>query len=120
MAHEEIPAPSAGPPHRVLLLVATTQGWYAAGEAERSEALAEMSALFARVVERGARLVGSMDDDLFVTGQPASLPYSIYVLYDVDDLEPVVQMVHELRTSELRRLLRLEARIGRPLFLLEN
>ena len=70
--------------------------------------------------ERGARLVGSVDDDLFVTGQPASLPYSIYVLYDVDELGPVVQLVHELRASELRRLLRVEARIGRPLFLLDN
>jgi hypothetical protein len=115
-----IPAPSFEPPHRILLLVAATPGWYEASDDERSGALEEMSALFARIVERGARLVGSMDDDLFVTGQPASLPYSIYVLYDVDDLEPVVQLVHELRASELRRLLRVEARIGRPLFLLDN
>ena len=120
MAARDIPAPSFEPPYRVLVLAAATSGWYDATEDERSAALAEMSALFARVEERGARLVGSVDDDLFVTGQPASLPYSIYVLYDVDDLEPVVQLVHELRASELRRLLRVEARIGRPLFLLSN
>ena len=67
----------------------------------------------------GARLVASFDDDLFATGQPSSLPYSIYALYDVDDLTVIVTMVHELRV-ELGQMLRLEARIGRPLFLLEN
>ena len=113
-------APSFKPPFRVLVLVASTAGWYAATGETRGRALDDLAALLRTTEGRGARLIGSMDDDLFATGQPSSLPYSIYVLYDVDDLGVVVQLVHELRRSELGKLLRLEARIGRRLFLLEN
>jgi hypothetical protein len=102
------------------VLVASTAGWYSASTERRAGALEGLRSLFERAEERGARLVGSFDDDLFVTGQPASLPYSIYVLYDVDDLEAIVTLVHELRASELGALLRLEARIGRRLFLLSG
>jgi hypothetical protein len=110
--------PTLAPPHRVLVLLAATSGWYDATTERREHALDSLRRLFAQAEARGARLVGSFDDDLFVTGQPASLPYSIYVLYDVDDLRVVVELVHELRASELAAMFRLEARIGRPLFLL--
>jgi hypothetical protein len=102
----------------VLVLVAATAGWYEADADRRASALAALRGLFGRAAERGARLVGSFDDDVFLTGQPASLQYSIYVLYDVDDLEVIVTLVHELRASELGALLRAEARVGRRLFLL--
>jgi hypothetical protein len=116
----EYTTPTFEPPYRVLVLAASSDGWYGASADDRASALD----LFARLLERigvaGARLVGSFDDDLFATGQPLSLPYSIYALYDVDDLGAIVQMVHDLRTSELGHMLRLEVRIGRPLFLLPN
>jgi hypothetical protein len=111
--------PPFAPPYRVLVLAASTEGWYASPPADREGALDELAALFKRAADAGARLVGSFDDDLFATGQPSSLPYSIYALYDVDDLGVIVQMVHELRT-QLGHLLRLEARVGRNLFLLDN
>lgn len=113
-------APSFEPPFRVLVLMASTAGWYTATSDERACALERLEGILRDCETRGARLVGSIDDDLLATGQPSSLPYSIYVLYDVDDLEIVVRMVHELRSSELAELLRMEARIGRPLFLLAN
>jgi hypothetical protein len=112
-------APEFAPPHRVLVLAASTEGWYASPADERARVLDALNGLFQRVIANGARLVGSFDDDLFVTGQPTSLPYSIYAIFDVDDLGVIVAMVHELRT-ELGHVLRLEARVGRPLFLLEN
>jgi hypothetical protein len=111
-------APAFESPYRVLVLLAATAGWYEADADQRAGALAALRSLFDRTAERGARLVASFDDDLFLTGQPAPLPYSIYVLYDVDDLAVIVKLVHELRASELAALLRAEARIGRPLFLL--
>lgn len=111
--------PTFAPPYRVLVLAASTEGWYAAPAAEREGALDDLAALFQRAAAAGARLVGSFDDDLFATGQPSSLPYSIYALYDVDDLGVIVTMIHELRT-QLGHLLRLEARVGRSLFLLDN
>lgn len=116
----EYTTPSFEPPYRVLVLVASTAGWYAASDDDRASALDRFARLLDRVGAAGARLVGSFDDDLFATGQPLSLPYSIYALYDVDDLSVIVQMVHDLRTSELGHMLRLEVRIGRPLFLLAD
>jgi hypothetical protein len=112
--------PTWGPPYRILVLLAATQGWYEADLSTRDRALEALSELFATVEAEGARLVGSVDDDLFATGQPLSLPYSIYVLYDVDDLGIVVRMTQRLRASELARLFRCEARVGRSLFLLSN
>ncbi len=116
----EYTSPAFEPPYRVLVLVASTSGWYNASSEERATALDLFAGLLERAAAAGARLVGSFDDDLFATGQPQSLPYSIYALYDVDDLAVMVRMVHELRTSELGNMLRLELRVGRPLFLLDN
>jgi hypothetical protein len=116
----EYTTPTFEPPYRVLVLVASTDGWYDASSEERASALDVFAGLLERAASDGARLVGSFDDDLFATGQPQSLPYSISALYDVDDLAVIVRMVHDLRTSELGKMLRLEVRIGRPLFLLGN
>ncbi len=116
----EYEAPGFEPPYRVLLLAASTDGWYAASAAEREAALDELGTLFERAHADGARLVGSFDDDLFATGQPLALPYSIYAIYDVDDLGVIVRLTHELRMSDLGRMIRLEARVGRRLFLLSN
>ena len=116
----EYPRPELAPPYRVLVLAASTDGWYAASAEERAQTLDRLSALFDQARADGARLVGSFDDDLFATGQPLSLPHSIYVLFDVEDLGVIVRMIHELRTSELGRMLRLETRVGRALFLLDN
>ena len=116
----EYEPPAFAPPYRVMVLVASTSGWYGATEGERAQSLDGLGALFERAHADGARLVGSFDDDLFATGQPTSLPYSIFALYDVDDLGVVVRLAHELRMSDLGRMFRLEARIGRRLFLLTN
>lgn len=116
----EYAVPELARPYRVLVLAASTPAWYAAPSEERGRALDLLAELLERLQVNGARLVGSFDDDLFATGQPLSLPYSIYVLLDVDDLEAIVRMTHELRSSALGRMLRLEARIGRRLFVLEN
>ena len=111
--------PQFGPPHRVLVLIASTDGWYAASSAERERATDSLRALRRDAEGDGARLLGSFDDDLFLTGQPSPLQYSIFLLYDVDDLEVVVRLVHRVR-SDLGSFLRLEARIGRTLFVLDR
>ena len=116
----EYPAPGFDPPYRVMLLIAATEGWFVAERAERESATEQLSVLLRGIEERGARLLASFDDDLFLSGQPAPLPYTIHILYDVDDLGQVVSLVHRLRTSDLARFLRLEARIGRALFVLDR
>lgn len=116
----EYAEPDFDPPYRVLVLVAATDGWYGAGREEREAATDELGAILREAEDGGARMLASFDDDLFLTGQPAPLPYTIFVLYDVDDLAVVVRLVHRLRTSEVARYLRLEARVGRPLFVLDG
>jgi len=116
----EYAPPEFEPPYRVLVLLASTSGWYGASESEREQSLDGLATLFERAQADGARLVGSFDDDLFATGQPTSLQYSIFALYDVDDLGVIVRLAHDLRMSALGRVFRLEARIGRRLFLLTN
>lgn len=115
----EYAIPELVAPYRVLVLAASTEGWYASANEERARVLDALRALLRGVGEDGARLIGSFDDDLFATGQPSSLPYSIYAIYDVDDLGAIVALVHQVRT-ELGHALRLEARVGRRLFLLDN
>lgn len=112
--------PAFEPPYRVLLLVAATDAWFAATLPEREAATDELGDLLRAAEKEGARRLASFDDDLFHTGPPATLPYTIFVVYDVDDLAPVVRLVHRLRISSLARYLRLEARVGRPLFVLDR
>lgn len=116
----EYRAPGFDPPYRVMLLIAATDGWFGAERSERETATDELARLLDETEKRGARLLASFDDDLFLSGQPTPLPYTIHILYDVDDLALVVNLVHRLRTSDLARFLRLEARIGRPLFVLDR
>ena len=116
----EYAEPDFDPPYRVLVLVAATDGWYGASRGEREAATDELGAILREAEDGGARMLASFDDDLFLTGQPAPLPYTIFVLYDVDDLAVVVRLVHRLRMSDVARFLRLEARVGRPLFVLDG
>ena len=117
--------PAFEPPYRVMLFAAAAHGWYqAAGNDERERILGRLAAWLAEWEGRGARLLFSFDDDYFVTGQPSSLDYSIYVQYEVDSLDIVAAMIQQVREEvdgvRLDRSFRMEARIGRPLFLLDR
>ena len=117
--------PSFEPPHRVMLLVAASHGWYQApDQAARERILKALGRFFAEWQERGARLLGSFDDDYFLVGQPAPLDYSIYCLYEVDDLGVVAALIQRVREEiegvRLDSCFRMEARIGRPLFLVSR
>ena len=116
--------PAFQPPYRVMLLAAAAHGWYQSDNAERERILARLRAFFDEWETRGARLLYSFDDDYFVTGQPSSLDYSIYVQYEVDSLDVIAAMIQRVREEvdgvRLDRSFRMEARVGRPLFLLDR
>lgn len=117
--------PSFDPPHRVLLLVAASDGWYQAEDAAaRGGVLARLQAFFDGWREGGATLLGSFDDDYLVVGQPSSLGWSIFVLYDVPSLDLVVERINSTREEadgvRLDRAFRMEVRLGRNLFLLQR
>jgi hypothetical protein len=69
----------------------------------------------------GVRVLGTMDDDELQVGASVAWPWTAYVLADVPDLETVAKVTNLLRETEVEgarlwRYLRVEARVGRPLF----
>jgi hypothetical protein len=123
--HVKYVPPEFDPPYRVMLFAAAAHGWYQAPDRDvRERILARLRGFFQEWEEAGARLLYSFDDDYFVTGQPSSLDYSIYVQYEVDDLGVVARQIQRVRDEvdgiRLDQSFRMEARIGRPLFLLDK
>jgi hypothetical protein len=69
----------------------------------------------------GVRVLGTMDDDELMVGSSAGWPWTAYVLAEAPDLEAVravCNIIRDASAGEFRlwRYLRIEARIGRPLF----
>jgi hypothetical protein len=117
-----VPPTRAEPPYRALLMGSLQPGYYTSSDEDRRERiLPAMKALIDGWETLGGRLIGSFDDDLFLAGPPASVQFSLYLLLEVDSLDLVAQMLHQIRGEtrgvRLDRYLRFEARIGRPLFL---
>jgi hypothetical protein len=107
---------------RVLFCFGVTQRFFDAepGSVPRiataiTEAFADLGGRF------GVRVLGTMDDDELQVGASAAWPWTAYVLADVPDLETVAKVTNVLREAEaegarLWKYLRVEARVGRPLF----
>lgn len=95
---------------------------------ERARIPAIMEALktsFADLEERfGVRVLGTLDDDETMVGAAETWPWTCYVLAEVPDQAAVAQVCNLLRETEvgdarLWKYLKVEARLGRPLFFAE-
>jgi hypothetical protein len=118
-------APDVSPPYRTIVLAAATDGWYQASDEEREERiLPRLAGLLDEWRELGAEFVASVDDDLGTVGQPNALGFSIFIVMETPSLEALAQMMQRLRVTvdgvRLDRCFRVDARLGRPLFLLDN
>jgi hypothetical protein len=121
----DLEKPTWATPVRVMILASASAAWYDTTDAERREAvLPRFREILSSWARSGARLIGSFDDDFFMVGTPTSLPNSMYMLYEIDDVSRVVDMLHMLRQTErgvrLDKYIRMEARLGRPVYLLDN
>lgn len=110
---------------RVIMLGAMTPAYYnIAADEERARVIARFRKLVEDWQELGARLVGTLDDDLFMVGEPGSTRHTFYLLFDIDDFQVVTDMIHRIRATvdgiRMDRYVRFEARVGRPFFLLEG
>ncbi|MFN8225009.1 MAG: hypothetical protein U0R50_17390 [Gaiellales bacterium] len=107
---------------RVLFCLGVTQAFFdeapdtipARAEAIRT-AFADLSGRF------GIRVLGTMDDDELMVGASTAYPWTAYILADAPNLEAVSAVCNIVRESpagaaRLWRYLRIEARVGRPLF----
>ncbi len=113
-----------GSPKRAILLGAMTPAYYdIVDDAERSRVIERFRKLSEEWLELGARVLGTFDDDLFMVGEPGSARFTFYLLFDVDDPQVVIDMIHRLRipVDDIRmdRYVRFEAHVGRSFFLLE-
>lgn len=110
---------------RVLLLGAMTSAYYdAETDEERSGAVRRFRELANEWKALGAEVVGTFDDDLFMVGDPGSIQFTFYLLFEVDDFATVTAMIQRLREQvdgvRMDRYARFEARLGRPFFPLES
>lgn len=117
--------PKFEPPFRVLLLMSATQGWYGAPDVPaRERILTRMHAFFEGWTNGGAQVLASFDDDFFLAGQPSSLGWSIFVIYEVPNLELVAERIQSVREEvdgmRLDNCFRMEAHVGRHLFNLDR
>ena len=120
----EFEAPAFGAPYRVLVLGAAMQGWYDADdETRRDKVLPRFAALMEEWRALGARVLATLDDDLFMTGPPAAVHFSWYLIFELDSLETLAAMTQRVRETvdgvRMDKYVRFQARIGRPFFLLE-
>jgi len=112
-------------PKRAILLGSMTPAYYdIVVDEERAQVIARFQQLVDEWLELGARVVGTLDDDLFMVGEPAPPRFTFYLLFDIDDPQVIVDMVHRIRVPvdgiRMDRYVRFEARVGRPFFLLEG
>ena len=108
---------------RVLFLGAMTSAWYEAGEeARREQVLPRFKQLTQEWLDLGATPLATLDDDLLMVGQPASTGYTFFLMFEVERLETVVEMIQRLREPvdgvRMDTYARFEARVARPFFLL--
>ena len=107
---------------RVLFCFGVTQSFFDAEPAQVPAIATAITDAFADLGGRfGVRVLGTMDDDELQVGASAAWPWTAYVLADVPDLETVTKVTNLLRESDVEgarlwKYLRVEARVGRPLF----
>ena len=110
---------------RALFAFGLTQEFF--GE-DRSRIPAIMDALkssFTDLEQRfGVRVLGTLDDDETMVGAAETWPWTCYVLAEVPDRAAAANVCNLLRETEvgdarLWKYLKIEARLGRPLFFAE-
>jgi hypothetical protein len=110
---------------RALFAFGLTQDFFSE---ERGRIPAIMEALkssFADLEQRfGVRVLGTLDDDEMMVGAAETWPWTCYILAEVPDRAAVASVCNLLRETEvgdvrLWKYLKIEARLGRPLFFAE-
>ena len=113
-----------GDQKRALLLGAMTSEFYGIrDDQERAAVLRRFDQLTEEWQELGARVLATFDDDLFMVGEPGSPRFTFYLLFLIDEVDVVTEMIQRVREEvdgvRMDRFVRFEAHVGRPFFLLE-
>lgn len=107
---------------RVLFCFGVSQSFFDEEPARVPELAGAIATAFEDLSGRfGLRVLGTMDDDELMVGPSVVWPWTAYILADAPGLDAVTAVCNILRESEvggarLWKYLRVEARVGRPLF----
>jgi hypothetical protein len=107
---------------RVLFCFGVTQTFFDADPARVPAIASAITEAFDDLRGRfGVEVLGTLDDDELMVGASTAWPWTAYVLANVPDLETVAKVTNILREAEVEgsrlwKYLRVEARVGRPLF----
>lgn len=108
---------------RVLFCIGVRDAFFDDAGDGRREAAAAIPGAFGDLRGRfGVEVLGTIDDDRLMVGPSATWPWTCYILADVPDVETVAQVCDIIRSTDLPsghklwRYLKIEARVGRPLF----
>jgi hypothetical protein len=107
---------------RVLFCFGVTQSFFDEEPRRVGEIAGAITKAFDDLGGRfGLTVLGTMDDDELMVGNSSSWPWTCYILADAPDLEAVAKVCNVLREAEvggsrLWKYLKVEARVGRPLF----
>jgi hypothetical protein len=107
---------------QALFCFGVTQSWFDAERATRGQVVEAMKQAFDDLEGRfGVRVLGTFDDDEMMVGQSVSWPWTGYILAEAGDVESVIAVCDLIRetpvgTVQLWKYMRIEARIGSPLF----
>ena len=107
---------------RVLFCFGVTQSFFDESPDRIPAIVTALTEAFDDLAGRfGITVLGTMDDDELTVGSSSTWPWTCYILADAPDLDAVTNVTNILRTGEvdgarLWKYLRVEARVGRPLF----
>jgi hypothetical protein len=113
------PADTKTFPFRVLFCIGITQTFFEQPREKIPEILAAFKAAFGDLDRRfGVRVLGTLDDDRIQVGHSMSQPWTSYIMADVPDMDTVVRICDQLRSTPvgdglLWRFARIDTRIGR-------
>jgi hypothetical protein len=107
---------------RVLFCFGVSQSFFEEDPARVPELAGAITKAFEDLSGRfGLQVLGTMDDDELMVGPSPGWPWTAYILADAPSLEAVTAVCNILRETEvgadrLWKYMRVEARVGRPLF----
>ena len=107
---------------RALFAFGLTQSFFAEERARIPAIMEALKSNFADLEKRfGVRVLGTLDDDELMVGAADTWPWTCYILAEVPDRASVAAVCNILRATEvdgvrLWKYLKVEARLGRPLF----
>ena len=110
---------------RALFAFGLTQDFFSADRARIPLVMEALKQGFADLETRfGVRVLGTLDDDETMIGATETWPWTCYILAEVSDRAAAASVCNLLREIEvgdarLWKYLKIEARIGRPLFFAE-